>query len=44
MVASCPRLAPLTDDTFGATTTKLIEVGGQYRECACAAGVVELCR
>lgn len=35
--ASCPPLAPLTDSSFGATTLKLIEVAGQYRECREAA-------
>lgn len=35
--ASCPPLTPLADPTFGATTLKLIEVAGQYRECRCAA-------
>lgn len=37
VVASCPELAPLTDPSFGATTLKLIEVAGQYRECRAAA-------
>jgi len=35
--ASCPPLTPLADPTFGATTLKLIETAGQYRECRCAA-------
>jgi hypothetical protein len=37
LIASCPPLTPLTDDSFGATTLKLIEVAGQYHECRCAA-------
>lgn len=37
MVASCPELAALTEPSFGATTLKLIEVAGQYRECRAAA-------
>lgn len=37
MVASCPPLTPLSDDTFGATTLKLVEVAGQYAECRAAA-------
>ena len=28
---------PLTDDSFGATTLKLIDVAGQYRKCQRAA-------
>jgi hypothetical protein len=38
-VASCPRLTPLADDTFAATTQKLTEVAGQYYQCRAAAGV-----
>jgi hypothetical protein len=34
---ACPPLTPLVDDTFGATTLKLIEVAGQYRKCREAA-------
>ena len=34
---SCPPLTPLTDPSFGATTLKLIEVAGLYRECRAAA-------
>lgn len=37
VVASCPELTPLADDTFGATTRKLVEVAGIYRECREAA-------
>lgn len=37
MVAACPKLTPLSDDSFGATTLKLIEVANQYRECREAA-------
>lgn len=43
MLANCPPLQPLRDDTFGATTIKLVEVSLQYRKCACAAGVMALC-
>ena len=39
LVASCPPLQPLTDDSFGATTAKLVEVAGQYNKCRAAAGV-----
>lgn len=35
--ASCPELTPLTDESFGATTSKLVEVALQYRECRTAA-------
>jgi len=37
VVVSCPPLTPLADPSFGATTLKLIEVAGQYRECRAAA-------
>ena len=37
MIASCPELAPLESDDFGATTLKLMEVGVQYRICREAA-------
>jgi hypothetical protein len=37
VVASCPQLTPLSDSSFGATTEKLVQVAGQYRECRCAA-------
>jgi hypothetical protein len=37
LTVSCPPLTPLTDDSFGATTLKLIEVAGQYRQCREAA-------
>lgn len=37
VVASCPPLTPLIDASFGATTTKLLEVVGIYRECRAAA-------
>ena len=33
---SCPPLTPLAGPTFGETTTKLIEIAGQYRECQAA--------
>jgi hypothetical protein len=34
-------LGPLRDDSFGATTEKLIEVIGIYRECRAACGVID---
>ena len=37
MLASCPELTPLTDDSFGATTRKLLEVAQAYWECRAAA-------
>ena len=37
MVASCPELTPLVDDSFGAIAKKLLEVIGQYHECRTAA-------
>lgn len=37
VVASCPMLTPLADDTFAATTLKLVEVAGIYYECREAA-------
>lgn len=37
VVALCPELTPLTDDTFGGTTMKLLEVAGIYHECRTAA-------
>jgi hypothetical protein len=37
IVANCPELTPLTDDSFGATTLKLIEVSGIYYRCREAA-------
>lgn len=39
VIASCPQLAPLSDDTFGATASKLVEVAGIYYQCRAAAGV-----
>ena len=36
-VASCPPLTPLAEDSFGATTVKLIEVAGIYHRCRAAA-------
>lgn len=41
VVASCPKLTPLADDSFGATVNKLVEVAGIYYECRRAAGVKE---
>ena len=37
VVASCPKLTPLTDKTFGATARKLVEVSEQYYACREAA-------
>lgn len=37
VVASCPPLTPLADDSFGATFNKLVEVAGIYRRCRAAA-------
>lgn len=37
VVASCPELTPLIDNTFGATVSKLAEVAGIYNECRQAA-------
>lgn len=37
VTANCPPLTPLADDTFAATTLKLIEVAGQYQRCRAAA-------
>lgn len=37
VTASCPELTKLTDDSFAATTTKLVEVAGIYHECRQAA-------
>lgn len=39
VTASCPKLTPLSDDSFGAVTAKLSEVAGIYYECRAAAGV-----
>ena len=33
---NCVELTPPTDPSFGATTSKLIEVVGQYRKCKAA--------
>ncbi len=41
VLASCPRLTPLTDDTFAATTSKLAEVASTYHQCRRAAGVTD---
>lgn len=37
VIANCPALAPLNDDSFGATVLKLIDVANQYRDCRDAA-------
>ena len=34
--ASCPELTPLQDETFGATSAKLVEVAGIYYQCRTA--------
>jgi hypothetical protein len=39
VIASCPKLTPLVDDSFGATAQKLTEIAGIYYECRAAAGV-----
>lgn len=36
-MASCPPLHPLADDSFGATSQKLIDVAAQYGKCRRAA-------
>lgn len=41
LAVSCPPLTPLADDTFGATTLKLIEVAGIYHRCRTAALALE---
>ena len=38
LLASPGRHFSLTDDSFGATTAKLVEVAGQYNKCRAAAG------
>lgn len=35
--AACPELPPLADDSFGATTRKLLEVVERYWQCRAAA-------
>lgn len=37
VVANCPPLTPLADDSFGATTRKLLELAEQYLKCRAAA-------
>lgn len=37
VVASCPPLTELSDDTMGALLAKLIDVSNQYRDCRAAA-------
>lgn len=39
ILANCPELTELSDDSFGATTMKLVEVANQYHKCRKAAGV-----
>ena len=36
VIENCIEIQPPENDTFGATTTKLIEVVGQYRKCKAA--------
>ena len=35
--AACPELTPLVDDSFGASTRKLLEVVERYWQCRAAA-------
>jgi len=35
--ASCPELTPLTESSYAATSTKLLEVATRYRQCREAA-------
>lgn len=37
VLASCPELTPMADDSFGATTRKLLEVAETYWKCRAAA-------
>jgi hypothetical protein len=37
VIASCPMLTELSDDSFGAVAKKLVEVAGQYYTCRQAA-------
>lgn len=37
VLAACPPLTPLADDSMGAVVLKLQQVAGQYRECRAAA-------
>lgn len=37
ILAQCPPLTPLADNTFGATSDKLVEVAGRYYRCRAAA-------
>jgi len=37
VVASCPELTPLSEGSFAATTTKLLEVATRYQQCREAA-------
>lgn len=37
VIANCPKLQPLTDDSFGATAQALVETSIQYRKCREAA-------
>jgi hypothetical protein len=37
VIASCPKLTPLTDGSFGSTARKLVEVAEQYYACRRAA-------
>lgn len=42
IISSCPELTPLQNDSFGATSAKLVEVAGIYYQCRTAALGVEL--
>lgn len=37
VIANCPELTPLVDETFGGVVNKLVEVAVQYRKCRAAA-------
>lgn len=37
VVANCPKLTALPDDTFGASVSKLVEISGIYYKCRAAA-------
>ena len=40
-IASCPKLTKLSDDSFGAVTSKLIEVSEIYYTCRASVGIKE---
>jgi hypothetical protein len=35
--ANCTNIPQLTNDSFGATTTELVQLAGQYKKCRAAA-------